>query len=121
MTETNLLKKVRVLACKIGVVLFRNNVGVGRTLYGDRKIRFGLIVGSSDGIGWRSFVIPQEFVGRRVAIFVGVETKAKKGVLSDDQKTFQANLKAAGGIAIVAKCEDDVIRGVKEWETDSKQ
>lgn len=44
--------------------------------------------------------------------YVAIETKAPKGVLSEDQKNFKAAVEAAGGLYIVARSLDDVIQAL---------
>lgn len=58
--------------------------------------------GGSDLIGWQSITITPEMVGQRVAIFVACEVKKPGGTPSPDQFNFIAQVKAAGGIGIVA-------------------
>lgn len=49
---------------------------------------------------------------------IAIETKAKDGELSDEQRLFRRALEAAGGIYIVARSVDDVLAvlgDVPEW------
>lgn len=80
------------------VKLFRNNVGSIKI--GDRFVRFGLIKGSADMIGWRSLIITPEMVGRRFARFVSIEAKRTSGgKRADDQINWERVVREAGGIA----------------------
>lgn len=92
------LKAAALRFAKAGYRLFRNNVGLFRTLDG-RKTRSGLAAGSADHIGWRSVVIQPGDVGRRVAIFVAVEVKADGNRPSEAQRRFLDAVAAAGGEA----------------------
>ena len=58
----------------LGLRMFRNTVGACATAAGG-WIQYGLSIGSSDLIGWRSVEVTPEMVGKRVAIFAAVEVK----------------------------------------------
>jgi hypothetical protein len=104
------------------VRLFRNNIGVGFvgkvasenagsvTLVNYRRIRFGLFVGSSDLIGWKSVEITPDMVGTRVAVFLSVETKAPTGQTSTEQETWIERVRFFGGIAGRARSVADAIK-----------
>ena len=100
MTESALVRAIRLEAPKLGVTLFRNNVG----MFTDGKgnvIRYGLAVGSSDLIG---------FVHRRhlqCGLFVAIECKALGKHPTHEQEAFIAAVKDAGGIAGVCYSVDD--------------
>lgn len=100
------------------VCLFRNNVGLawlGRQMKSQpgtvvlaepRKIRFGLIVGSADLIGWTVLhcgPVP-------LAIFTAIEVKTSRGRVSSDQKNFIEQVQASGGIAGIARSVEDAHR-----------
>jgi hypothetical protein len=73
-------------------------------MHGDRFVRYGLAVGSSDLIGILS---PH---GRMVAI----EVKTSTGRLTTTQKKFLESVRASGGIAGVARSPQealDIIEG----------
>ncbi|HEY1035567.1 MAG TPA: VRR-NUC domain-containing protein [Pseudoxanthomonas sp.] len=103
------------------VRVFRNNVaqawvGDARRLpNGDvlirnaRPLHAGLVKGSSDLIGWTSRVIQPEDVGARVAIFTAIECKDGTGRADKDQRRFLGAVEAAGGIAGVARSENDAV------------
>jgi hypothetical protein len=104
-----------------GVCLFRQNTGMA--WMGDAKlvgpervvienahpVRFGLCTGSPDIVGWRSIEITPDMVGRRVAVFVGLEAKSGTGRATKDQRRFLEILNAAGGIASVVRAPDDAV------------
>ena len=103
------------LGSRPDVRLFRNNVGqgyVGRvdydhhgviTLINARRIRFGLHPGSGDLIGWRSITITPEMVGRRVAVFVSIETKSSTGRPTGEQTNWRDQIISAGGTAGIVR------------------
>lgn len=66
-------------------------------------VRYGLGIGTSDLIGWRTEIIG----GQRVARFVAVECKSEKGRLTDEQAAFLATVRQAGGLAIEARSVED--------------
>jgi hypothetical protein len=102
--ESDVTNKIRLAASQLGAVLFRNNRGKFRTLDGKRIVQAGLSVnGSSDLIGWHSVTVTPEMVGNRVALFLAVEVKTEKGVISPEQQRFIDNVNAAGGIGFIAK------------------
>ncbi len=134
--ETTVLHRLALALTNVGARVFRNQVGEGWygkarymgngpvfgkpivTIEYPRKLTAGLCVGSSDLVGWQSVEVTPEMVGRRLAVFLAIETKSDDGELSDDQRQFLDTVAAAGGIAFMAKGEasiDWVARRVKEW------
>jgi hypothetical protein len=103
MNETPLMREIR-LAAPAHVRLFRNNVGAFEWDLG-KWLHYGLCKGSSDLIGWTQ----QD--GK--AIFTAVETKGKRGRLTQDQENFLYQVEAAGGIAIVARSVDEALDGLR--------
>jgi hypothetical protein len=105
MSESALVRAIRLEAPKLGVTIFRNSVGTAwigqaqRMPNGDvliknaRRIKFGLTVGSSDLIGWRT----RDFV--EFAQFVAIECKAKGKRATSPQLAFILAVRKAGGIA----------------------
>jgi hypothetical protein len=99
--------------------LFRNNVGTAYvgvvfeespkcvTLVNYRRIRFGLQVGSSDFIGLKSVTIKPEMVGKKVAVFVGLEAKKKGKKATDAQGNWIDMIREAGGISGVFTSIDE--------------
>jgi hypothetical protein len=86
--------------------VFRNNVGVLRDERG-QFVRYGLCVGSSDLIGWRTVTVTPEMVGRQLAVFVAIEVKTERGRVTDEQQAFIAAVQKAGGLGGVARSIDD--------------
>ncbi len=128
--ENDVTALVRLKHSELGDKLFRNNIGLGWLgrmikeiprmgerpdvlLKSPHKVKFGLFPGSADLIGWRSIVITPEMVGRRVAVFLSAEAKSRDGELEPDQATWLNNVRAAGGIAYVARGVDSV---PESWE-----
>ena len=59
MNETTLMQRIMLAASKLpGVRLFRNNTGFDSAA----KVRYGLCVGSSDLIGWKTITIEPKHV-----------------------------------------------------------
>lgn len=105
--ETSLMRQIMLAVSKItGVRIFRNNTGFDAT----NKVRYGLIQGSSDLIGWKSVSVTQEMVGQQVAVFVALEVKTPKGRATDEQKNFVNVVNAAGGKAAIVR---SVSEGIK--------
>ena len=107
--ENDISNKVRIAFGKIGVALYRNNCG-----YDERtKTRYGLKKGSADWIGILPMVITPDMVGKRVGVFLSVEMKSAGGSLQPDQAAWINTVRAAGGIAIVARRPEDI---PAQWE-----
>jgi hypothetical protein len=82
--------------------LWRNNTGAIRDARG-QLVRFGLCVGSSDLIGFRTLEITPAMVGRRIAQFVALEVKAPNGRTTPEQQAFIQTVSDAGGLAAVVR------------------
>ncbi len=94
--------------------LFRNNVGVFKSK--NRWIRFGLIKGSSDLIGWTRVEITPEMVGKTVAVFTAIECKTKTGKATPAQIFFIERVKLDGGYAGIARSVEDAMGIIgREW------
>lgn len=112
----------------IGVINWRNNVGTGwvgrstritkpTTVFlepGDvvvrnaRPLKSGLCEGSSDVIGITPVFITPEMAGKTLGVFTAIEIKTKKGKPSEKQTNYIKMVKAHGGYAGVARCNEDV-------------
>jgi hypothetical protein len=90
-----------------GIKTFRNNVGAIKDR-NNRLVRYGLVTGSADLIGWQTVVITEAMVGQRFARFLSVEVKTPTGRLSPEQETWRQAVLKAGGIAVVARSVDDI-------------
>ena len=115
MSETQLLRDILQRSSAAGQRLFRNQVGKYQLMDG-RWLSSGLCVGSADLIGWTPIVIDASMVGRTVAIFTAVETKAPRGRVSSEQARFIAAVQAQGGIGVVARAPEDVTRALEEFK-----
>lgn len=89
-------------------VLFRNNVGAFKDKAG-RFVRFGLVKGSSDLIGWTRIEITPEMIGQTVAVFTAIECKTAKGRATDKQVYFVERVKRDGGYAGIARNVEDAM------------
>jgi hypothetical protein len=108
MSEAAIQQDIRLaLGQTPGLRVFRNNVGAIKDR-NNRLVRYGLVTGSADLIGWQSVVITPAMVGQRFARFVSIEVKTPTGRLSPEQETWQAAVQKAGGIAVVARSVEDV-------------
>lgn len=133
-SDTSFLNRLLLAVSRGSTRMFRNSVGVGwigkierptrpmqvLVLPGDivirkaRPIHAGLIAGSGDLIGWRSFVIQPEDVGRRVAVFVSMEAKEGTGRMRKEQDSWREQVQAAGGIAGEVRSVEDAERLLRE-------
>ena len=110
--ETNILKRVMVAISSVGRV-FRNNTGMFTTENGD-KIRTGLCKGSSDLIGWVPIEITEGMVGKRIAIFIGIEVKSARGRESEQQINFRTQVNSSGGISFVARSAEEADKTLQQ-------
>lgn len=107
--ETSIQNLIHLAITNIST-LFRNNRGMFYTLDKKRKVRAGLEVnGSSDLIGWTEVEVTQEMVGKKVAVFTGIEVKTHRGRVSEAQQIFKDNVNRAGGISIVARSPEEAV------------
>lgn len=84
-----------------GFLCKRNNSGMAFSSYNGKKRAF--IVGES---GWPDIeLIDHRTDGR----YVGIEVKARRGVLSESQKRIGDLITKSGGIYVIARSVDDVI------------
>lgn len=98
------MQRVQLEASRKGWRVFRNNVGQLLDARGV-PVRYGLMVGSGDLIGWRPVTITPEMVGQTLAQFVSLEVKGPRGVVSEAQQRWAGMVERAGGLAIVARGE----------------
>lgn len=109
-TEKDIERMLILHASKIGVIVFKNNVGMYKDQRGN-VIRYGLCNGSSDLIGWTPVTITEDMVGKRIAVFTAVEVKKnKRGSYraTEGQKAFISAVLNNGGFAGVADCNKDL-------------
>jgi hypothetical protein len=109
MREQAIMQRVALEATRKGWRVFRNNVGVLLDQRGV-PVRYGLMVGSGDLIGWRPVTITPDMVGQQLAQFVSLEVKGPRGRMSPEQARWAAMVEEAGGLALV-------VRGAEELPT----
>jgi hypothetical protein len=107
MKETPTVKAVQLKASELGWRLYRNNVGRLQAKTG-QWVQYGLCVGSSDLIGWRTRVVTPDMVGQPIAQFVAVEVKTDTGTLTEEQIAFLATVRLAGGVAMMVRSEGEL-------------
>lgn len=113
-TENNIKDDlIKTLMTRRDVRIFRNNVGMAyqgnakvdknnkRKIIINffRRIKYGLIKGSGDFIGWKEIKIDKGMVGKKVAVFLSIETKKLNGKRSKQQINWCNRVNTAGGIA----------------------
>lgn len=129
MTEQQIMKRMMIALSSAGARVFRNTVGMAyqgkairftqpttvRVEPGDivirqaRTVHAGLMTGSSDLVGWHSRLIDEYDIGKRIAVFLGCEVKSEDGALEPEQRQFLEVVRDSGGIAILARSNDEAI------------
>lgn len=122
--ETDIQNEIRIGAGGHAIHLFRNNVGVLTDKRGV-PVRFGLAndspvindkFKSGDLIGFRSTVITQDMVGRRIAQFLSIEVK-KPGHKTERrrleaQQRWADLVKAHGGVGVIVESAQEAYRAL---------
>lgn len=99
--ETPLMRSIKYeLTREKRCLIWRNNVGEGHTLDG-RYITFGLGNGSPD------------LVGIYKGQFIGIEVKGKRGVVSDDQRSWHAIATQHGARIVTARSIEEALECLK--------
>jgi hypothetical protein len=107
MREAQLQDEIRLALGQLeGVVVWRNNVGVGRVGVHGTPVRYGLAVGSADLVG---LVRMPDGTGR----FLAIEVKTARGVVSDEQARWLRLVRGLGGYAVVVRSVEDAIAAVE--------
>ena len=126
MSESNLTRLIMLAIGRLPFIkIFRNNTGqawqgeIGRQwqdggdrymiIKNPRPLHAGLCVGSSDLIGWRTVEVTQEMAGTKIAVFTAIEIKAEKGRATPEQLNFMQAVRDSGGIAGIAKSEQEAL------------
>lgn len=111
--ESNVQTKILLAASSIQNRLFRNNVGLFKTIDG-RTVKTGLHNGSSDLIGWTKVVITPDMVGKTVAVFTAIECKKSNFIFPKTpnetlkgQINFIEQVKKSGGYAGFARSDEE--------------
>ena len=107
MREGTVMQRVALEATRKGWRVFRNNVGVLMDQRGV-PVRYGLMVGSGDLIGWRPVTITPDMVGQQLAQFVSLEVKGPRGKVSEAQQRWAGMVEEAGGLALVVRGADEL-------------
>lgn len=125
MKESIVQQHIMLALSQEGVIVWRNETAgawVGRqihtshgqvTLADSRMIQAGLCKGSSDLVCIKPTVITQDMVGKTVGVFTAIEVKTEKGRATSDQNKFIEGVKAAGGIAGIARSVNDALELIK--------
>jgi hypothetical protein len=103
MTHSELVRAIQLECSQGDVRLFINNTGQWQDGVGN-WIRYGLCVGSSDLIGWRTIF--------RIAQFVALEVKTGKGRLTKEQMSFGEQVERMGGVFACVRSVDDAKRAL---------
>lgn len=107
MTEGDLQRAIMLAVSNGACRLFRNSVGEVQDPRSGRYIRYGLCVGSSDLIGWRTVTVTPDMVGTELAVFVALEVKTPRGRVTPEQATFVQAVTDAGGIGRIVRSVED--------------
>lgn len=98
--EQNIQKLIMLALTEAGCIVWRNNIGSYTTADG-AFIRYGVGgVGGSDLIG----------IYKPTGQFISIEVKTSKGKPSAAQLNFIEQVRAAGGIAGVARSPEDAVQ-----------
>ena len=109
--ETRLQQEIRLaLGLRADLRLYRNQTGQLPDPKTGRPVQFGLARGSADLIGWRTVVVTPDMVGQRLAVFTSIEVKTPRGRLTPEQHNWLHAVRAAGGIAGVARSVADALQ-----------
>ena len=112
--EGTLLKRLMVEGSKLGLRLFRNQVG-SYQLRDGRYLSSGLCKGSSDLIGYYPVEITPEMVGRTVAVFVAIEAKGPRGQVRKEQQQFLEVVAGMGAVAACVRSLQELHEAVTRW------
>lgn len=76
------------------------------------RIKYGLLKGGGDLIGYATIEITPDMVGQRIAVFASAEGKVGKDKLRPEQRVWHDNVKAAGGISVEVRAPEDAIAAI---------
>lgn len=101
--ETPIMQSIRLaLGSRPDTRIFRNNVGKLQDPRTGAWVPFGLCTGSSDLIGWTE--------RNGLAVFTAIEVKTATGRVRPEQTNFINAVRAAGGLAGIARSVEDAKR-----------
>lgn len=129
MKEKNIQSDIMKACSQAGARVFRNNVANGlvgqmkriekdgpvHLNVGDwvvrngRRTQFGLCVGSSDLIGWKTITVTPDMIGKRIAVFTALEVKTTSGSATPEQVQFVSAVANAGGMAGIVRSSDEAV------------
>lgn len=129
MNPSNRNKLSQLAASKLGARLFRMSTGLfwaGKSeqirhtktvtvnpgdviIRGARPVHSG-VKGMSDEIGFITVTITPEMIGQKFARYLAIEDKTGNAVTTKEQKSFSEMVRSFGGLAGVARSDDDVER-----------
>ena len=113
MKESGIVKNIMLAVSAIGARVFRNNIGIAKYANGT-MVRYGICnPGGSDLIGYHTIAITPDMIGKKVAVFLAIEVKNATGRLKPEQRSFIDTIVKAGGIAGVAKNEQEALDLIK--------
>lgn len=106
MSERGIKAGIRLALGRGATRVFNNPVGVA--IYPDgSRVPYGLVPGAADLIGWCSIEVTPDMVGKRVAVFTAIETKAPRGRRAAHQRNFIEAVRDAGGYAGFARTTEE--------------
>jgi hypothetical protein len=108
-SESTVQARIRLALGKLPYLrLFRNNCGKLPDPRTGRWLEFGVgNPGGGDLLGWKTVTVTPEMVGQQVAVFTSIEVKTPTGRLRPEQEQWMKVVRAAGGIAGVARSVED--------------
>ena len=129
MKEKNIQSDIMKACSQAGARVFRNNVANGlvgqmkrvekdgpvQLKVGDwvvrngRRTQFGLCVGSSDLIGWKTITVTPDMIGKKIAVFTALEVKTSTGAATPEQMQFVSAVSNSGGMAGVVRSADEAV------------
>lgn len=115
MKESAVAKRILLHVTRMGGRLGRNNIGVA-TYPNGSVVRYGLFGrGAADYIGLLPVTVTPDMVGRRLGVFIAIETKRTRGGrVTAEQKQFMEFVRGHGGIAAIATHAEEVDAAIKE-------
>ena len=114
--ESVIQTQIRLRLGKLRILMLRYQVGLFWTKDG-RPVKIGE-PGVSDLIGMVPHVVTQADVGRTIGVFTVLETKQKKGRLSEEQGPFLRLVNRNGGLGAIVRSEEDAADVVTaKWES----
>lgn len=128
MRESSVLQRILLAVSHGATRLFRMNVGQawigesarqpnGDVLVRDARPFKAGVAGMSDLCGWTVIEVTPGMVGRRVAVYTAIEAKAPGGRARPEQVTFIDQVRAAGGIAGIARSGEDAERLIEDYRS----